>query len=65
MTDEEASAHVAEIYQELLAVEAQHPASRNVARLHGSLLRAFEAYKAAHPGVVQPWDGTSKPPPNP
>lgn len=62
-TDEKASAHVSEIYVELMAAEAQHPSSRALARLHASLARAWAAFKADRPGVVQPFDGTNKPTP--
>lgn len=63
MTDEEASEFAAEIHAELMAVEMQHPSSRAVARLHSVLGRAWAAFHAERPGVVQPFDGTNKPPP--
>lgn len=65
MTDEEASEFAADIYAEMIAAENQHPSSRALARLHASLARAWAAFHAERPGVVQTWDGTSKPPPPP
>lgn len=63
MTDEQASAVVADIYAALKAAEAAHPHSRTLAILHGLLAGALEAYIADHPGTVRPYDGTDKPPP--
>ena len=65
MTDEEASDHVAKIYVALMQAEDHHPDSRALVVLHNTLADAFADFKAERPGVVQPFDGGPKPPPNP
>jgi hypothetical protein len=65
MTDEEASAHAAHIYDALQIVESRNPDSRAVAVLHERLYRALEDLIVERPGIVRPFDGTNKPPPGP
>lgn len=65
MDDATASAHAERIHRALVAAEAKHPNSKALAALHGALEAAWRAYHAVNPGVVQPFDGTDKPPPKP
>lgn len=62
MTDEEISAHAQTIYTALDELETTG-APHALTGLHRALYVAFEHYIREHPGVVRPYDGTSKPPP--